>query len=53
MRGRNLLYPHGFFYSLVLAIVLLFQSLIISAAAQATTMSKEKPIPSALKMNPF
>ncbi|SMC89712.1 TonB-linked outer membrane protein, SusC/RagA family [Pedobacter nyackensis] len=53
MRGRNLLFQHGFCYSMVLAFALLFQSLMISAVAQATTMRKEKTYSIGFKNEPI
>ena len=53
MKGRNLLYPHRFFYLLALAFVLLLQSVMISAAAQATTIRKEKTYSIGFKNEPI
>ncbi|HWW38749.1 hypothetical protein, partial [Pedobacter sp.] len=53
MRGRNLLCPHGIFYALVLVFVLLFQSLMMSAVAQAITTRTEKTYSIGFKNEPI
>ena len=53
MRGRNLLCPHGIFYALVFVFVLLFQSLLMSAVAQAITTRTEKTYSIGFKNEPI